>query len=137
MKRSLALVAALLPALSLPARASCETSMVGAYHLQCQTAARAHDDSSAIDACRAEADLLRSCASDGQAVPDGVFLGAGALTALANAYANTNQRDKARAAYSESASALEAFAKDPKSSASERAKAREAAAKARTAAAAL
>ncbi len=111
--------------------------MIGAYQLQCETATRAHDDSSAIDACRAEADVLRACATDGQVVPNGAFLGADALSALANAYANTNQRDKARAAYLESAAALETFAKDRKASAKERAKASEAAAKARTAAAAL
>jgi hypothetical protein len=137
MKRSLALAAALLPALSLPARASCQTSMVGAYELQCDAASRAHDDSSAIDACRSAADVLRECASDGQPVAGGVFQGADALTALAKAYANTNQREKARAAYLESAASLETFAKDPKASAGERAKARQAAAKARTAASAL
>jgi len=111
--------------------------MIGTYQLQCTMAAHAHDDSSAIDACGSEADVLRACASDGQTVPGGIFLEADALTALANAYANTNQREKARAAYVESASALEAFARDPKASARERLKARQTAAKARSAAAAL
>jgi hypothetical protein len=111
--------------------------MIGAYQLQCATAARAHDDSSAIDACRSEADVLLACAGDGQPIPGGVFLQADALTALANAYANTNQREKARAAYVESASALEMFAKSHEAGAGDRLKARAAAAKARRAAAAL
>lgn len=100
-------------------------------------AARAHDDSSALEACRSEADVLHACATDGQPIPGGVFLQADALTALANAYANTNQREKARAAYVESASALETFARNRKTSAGDGLKAREAAAKARRAAAAL
>lgn len=136
MKRSFALVTLLL-APATPASASCPSSMIGAYQIQCTTAARSHDDSSAIEACRSEADVLHACATDGQSIPGGVFLGADALTALANAYANTNQREKARAAYVESASALERFARDPKTSADDGRKARAAAAKARRAAAAL
>lgn len=137
MKRSPLLVIALLLMPAAPARASCPSSMAGAYQIQCSTAARVHDDSAAIDACRSEADLVRACASDGQPIPGGVFLGADALNALANAYVNTNQRAKARAAYVESAVALETFARDHTASAAERRKAREAAAKARSAAAAL
>jgi hypothetical protein len=137
MIRSLVAGAVLAASLSLPASASCQLSMVGAYRISCETAAQSGDDAGALDACRSEADRIAACERDGQPLVRGAFLRARALDTLARAYANTNQRARARAAYVESAASLERFARQSGTGAADRHEARAAAAKSRAAAAAL